>query len=122
LVIALAALLICSTESRFAIAAETIQTFQLRGAHRVTMKTRPWKKQGHTIHYCGSVGAKHVCRVDDRPLFGTDGELPHREIVSVLLAIDGVDIALDTLSMFDPQKPTFRVRKDGRGVAGRMRR
>lgn len=68
----------------------------------LTLEKRPFKAASHTIKYA----QKTPVSINDRPIFGTDGELPKFVLTKATLVLNGTAIALPTAGMYEPWSGT----------------
>jgi hypothetical protein len=79
---------------------------------QVTIKAAPFEKAGHKLGYIGYPD-KHLARIDNKPYFGSYGDIPDMAIRSVTL-IEGKDtIALPAAAFSDLYEPLFMYRDGG---------
>lgn len=66
---------------------------------KLTLIMIPFVTSKHRIKRCGK---ESVCLIDDLPFFGSDGQLPKRQLQSMVLTLKGKKIPLDVSGMFNP--------------------
>ena len=55
-----------------------------------------------TQHQLGECGPRWICTVDGLPFFGTDGDVPSSQLITLDVLLGDTRVALEVSGMFDP--------------------
>ena len=82
----------------------------------LTFEVSPFEADQHQVRWCTYKGWKHVCTIDGRPYFGSDGQIPYTTLDSLVLQYGSHTVHLDVSCMFNPwvgaaNRSLYNVRK-----------
>ena len=87
-------------------------------------KIETFNPANHKIDSCETgLGWTSICLIDDKPVFGTDHEIPKNQLVELIVLINGKEIPLDVDFMYDPnwenilRKDHFELKKEEVGFS-----
>jgi len=66
------------------------------------MSVVSFEPSAHKITKCKILNWEGICLIDDKPVFGTDWELPKKQLTLALVKVAGNSIDLDVSCMFNP--------------------
>ncbi|OVE76495.1 hypothetical protein BVX98_05815 [bacterium F11] len=73
--------------------------FEYEKGHKLTLQSTEFVAAEHKLKRCGK---ESICLIDGKPFFGSDGDVPRRELVSMKVEIQDKPIELDVTGMFNP--------------------
>ncbi|MEO3406085.1 SH3 domain-containing protein [Mucilaginibacter sp. CAU 1740] len=76
---------------------------------KVTITTTAFKKAQHKLAYQKTATEKPwLNKIDSKPFWGTDGEIPKKSISSVLVTVNNVPVVIPQTAFNDLYEPAFR--------------
>ena len=78
-------------------------TLPLGDGISLSMSIATFEPGAHKITKCKIINWEGVCLIDDKPVFGTDWELPKKQLNRASLKLAGNSIDLDVSCMFNPR-------------------
>jgi hypothetical protein len=78
-------------------------TIDLKNGTRLIVDISPFQQTQHKIEWCTrSDSYRHVCLIDGRPYFGTDGTVPVTQLDKIVFVHAKHNVQLDVSCMFNP--------------------
>jgi len=68
----------------------------------LSMTVSTFEPSAHKTTKCKILDWEGICLIDDKPVFGTDWELPEKQLTRALVRVAGNSIDLDVSCMFNP--------------------
>lgn len=73
----------------------------------LTITSKPFDPKTHSIKKCGET----VCVIDGKPVYGTYGKMPKREVTSLVFEKNGKKIPLDVSAMYNPNVDNTNIKR-----------
>ena len=80
------------------------ENFTVRLGERISLSVSvaAFEPNAHKITKCKILDWEGICLIDGKPVFGTDWEIPKKQLTRAILTVANVSIDLDCSCMFNP--------------------
>jgi hypothetical protein len=91
-------------------------TIDINSSIKITGTIKAFEVQKHKIDTCDTgLGWKSICLIDNKPVFGTDNDMPDNQLINLTIIIKNKEIPLNVDYMFNPNfelhKEQFKIKK-----------